>query len=109
MFVVVIVYIINSSSGQVVLFATTLNVGSAFVGALSSGGKLLGGVSSMGVNGSTSVGLNGSYGSFRSFSTIVHLAMFCLNFIFVSLLSGELFVNLIKKLSLLSDSLSTKV
>ena len=63
---------INSSSGHVVLLAITLNVGSPLVVVPSSGGKLLGGVSSIGVNGSISPGLYGSYGSFKSLSRIVH-------------------------------------
>ena len=65
-------YITNSPSGTVLLFATTLNVGSAPV-TLSSTGNSAGGVSSIEVGGSTSLGVKGSYGSFKFFSTLSNL------------------------------------
>ena len=82
----------NSPSGTVFLFATTLNVGSVPV-TLSSVGNSEGGVSSIGWKGSKSFGLNGSYGSFKSLSTIVPAPIFFLNIVFVSLSSGEFNVN----------------
>ena len=86
-------YITNSPSGTVLLFATTLNVGSVPV-TLSSTGNSAGGVSSISGIGSTIVGLNGSYGSFKFFSTMVPVPIFFLNFVFTSSPSGEFNVNL---------------
>ena len=102
-------YITNSPSGTVVLFAATAKVGVVPVPLPSSIGNSAGGVSSIGANGSVIFGSNGSYGSFNSLSTIVHLPIFFLNIVLVSLSNGELSVNLTKKLSLLSVTVSTKV
>ena len=86
-FVVVIVYIINSPSGHVGLFAVTVYVISWESSPLPSSpvppsvtlgsvGRVSVGASSIGSNGFTGSGRYGSYGSFNSFSMIVPLPIF---------------------------------
>ena len=83
----------NSPSGTVLLFATTLNVGFGSAAPSPVGKSSISGVSSIGSNGSTRVGLNGSYGCFKSLSIIVPTPMFFLNIVFTSSPSGEFNVN----------------